>query len=93
VASGTQTPLYERLFLLNWCLEHAAEIVQQFEQEGVIHPVYGGERKRALEDLRSDLSHVLTGMLHHRELEACVGLAREKIATEAKGAAESGEAE
>lgn len=85
-----QAALYERLFLLNRCLEQAAEILLQFEQEGVIHPVYAGERKRALEDLRSDLSHVLTGMLHHRELEACVGLAREKIAQEAKGAAGSG---
>jgi hypothetical protein len=90
VASGTQTALYERLFLLNCCLQHAAEIVQQFEQEGVIHPVYASERKRALEDLRSDLSHVLTGMLHHRELEACVGLAREKIAKEPKEAADFG---
>lgn len=86
MASEAHTGLYERLFLLNCCLQHAAEIVQQLEQEGVIHPVYAGERKRALEDLRSDLSHVLTGMLHHRELEACVVLAQEKIAREAKGA-------
>lgn len=85
-----QAVFYQRLFLLNWYLERVLEIVRQFEQEGMIHPVYGTERKRALEDLRADLSHVLTGMLHHRELEACVVLAQEKIASETKGKTDSG---
>jgi hypothetical protein len=64
--------LYERLFLLNRCLEQVSEIIEQFQQDGVVHAVYAGDRKRSVEELRADLSHVLTGMLHQRELEACV---------------------
>lgn len=64
--------LYERLFLLNRCLEQASEIIEQFRQEGVVHEAYAGDRQRSVEELRADLSHVLTGMLHQRELEACV---------------------
>lgn len=63
---------YERLFLLNRCLEQVSEIIEQFRQEGVVHEAYAGDRQRSVEELRADLSHVLTGMLHQRELEACV---------------------
>ena len=63
---------YERLFQLNRCLEQVAEILEQFRQDEVIHPNYARRRTRAVEDLRADLSHVLTGMLHLKELEACV---------------------
>jgi hypothetical protein len=75
---------YERLFLLNRYLEQAAEILEQFQQEKLIHPEYAGARKHALEDLRSDMSHVLTGLLHQRELEACVALTRKQIEAEGK---------
>jgi len=71
--------LYERLFRLNRCLEEAADILEQFRQEAVLHPEYVAERKHALEDLRADLSHVLTGMLHRLELEACVRVARSEV--------------
>ena len=64
--------LYERLFVLNRCLEQVGEIIEQFRQEGVVHEAYAGDRQRSVEELRADLSHVLTGMLHQRELEACV---------------------
>jgi|GEM_PF-6633600 hypothetical protein len=67
---------YERLFLLNRCLEQVSEILEQFNNEGLIHAIFAGDRKRAVEDLRADLSHVLTGMLHQRELEACVAAAQ-----------------
>ena len=63
---------YERLFLLNRCLEQVSEILEQFRQEGVVHAEYAGDRQRSVEELRADLSHVLTGLLHQRELEACV---------------------
>jgi hypothetical protein len=63
---------YERLFLLNRCLEQVGEIIEQFRQDGVVHAAYAGDRQRGVEELRADLSHVLTGMLHQRELEACV---------------------
>jgi hypothetical protein len=63
---------YERLFQLNRCLEQVAEILEQFRQDEVIHPIYTTRRTRAVEDLRADLSHVLAGMLHLKELEACV---------------------
>lgn len=66
------TALYERLFVLNRCLEQVGEIIEQFRQDGVVHEAYAGDRQRSVEDLRADLSHVLTGMLHQRELEACV---------------------
>src|SRR4029077_17595388 len=75
---------YERLFLLNRCPEQAAEIVEQFQQERLIHPEYAGARKHALEDLRANLSHVLTGMLHQRELEACVALTQKQLESEDK---------
>jgi hypothetical protein len=67
---------YERLFLLNRCLEQVGEIIEQFQQEGLIHAAYAGDRQRSLEELRADLSHVLTGLLHQRELEACVKTVR-----------------
>jgi hypothetical protein len=69
---ATQSALYERLFLLNRCMEQAAEIVVQFHQDGLIHAEYAAHRKEELEALRADLCHVLTGLLHQRELEACV---------------------
>ena len=70
---------YERLFLLNRCLEQVSEILEQFRQDGVVHEAYAGDRQRSVEDLRADLSHVLTGTLHQRELEACVGSTRKQI--------------
>lgn len=69
---------YERLFQLNRCLEQVSEILEQFRHEGMIHAVFADDRKSAVEDLRADLSHVLTGMMHQRELEACVAAARTK---------------
>ncbi len=72
---------YERLFLLNRCLEQVAEILEQFRQDGVVHPVFASDRQRTIEDLRADLSHVLTGLLHQRELEACVAAVRIKPKT------------
>jgi hypothetical protein len=65
---------YERLFLLNRCLDQVAEILEQFRHEGVVHPLFANDRQRTVEELRADLSYVLTGLLHRRELEACVGL-------------------
>ena len=70
---------YERLFLLNRCLEQAGEILMQFQQEGLIRPDFARQRRQAVEDLRFDLSYFVTGLLHRRELEECVGLA-EKLA-------------
>ena len=70
---------YERLFILNRCLEQAAEVLVQFEQDKVIHSEFVRNKRQIIEDLRSDLSYVLTGMLHHNELEACVGLAKNQI--------------
>jgi hypothetical protein len=63
---------YERLFLMNRCLEQVSEILEQLRQEELIHPVFAADRQRIVEDLRADLSHVVTGLLHQRELEACV---------------------
>jgi len=37
-----------------------------------------------IEDLRADLSHILTGLLHQRELEACVAGVRIKKEQEQK---------
>ncbi len=70
-----QSAFYERLFLLNRYLEQVGEIIEQFRQDGVVHAAYAGDRQRSVEELRADLSHVLTGMLHERELEACVAAA------------------
>ena len=70
---------YERLFLLNRCLEQVSEILERFRQDGVVHEAYASDRQRSVEDLRADLSHVLTGMLHQRELEACVGSTRKQM--------------
>lgn len=75
---------YERLFQLNRCLEQVGEILEQFRQDEVIHPVFANERKRTVEDLRADLSHVLTGMLHQKELEASVASTRKQIEAEGK---------
>lgn len=75
---------YERLFLLNRCLEQVAEILEQFRQDQVIHAVFASDRQKTVEDLRSDLSHVLTGILHQKELEACVSLTRKQIELEGK---------
>jgi hypothetical protein len=60
-------------------LEQVGEIIEQFRQDGVVHEAYAGDRQRSVEELRADLSHVLTGMLHQRELEACVGSAGAQI--------------
>ena len=76
MAVSNNAVLYERLFLLNRCLEQVSEIIEQFQQEGVVHEAYAGDRQRSVEELRADLSHVLTGMLHQKELEACVKGAR-----------------
>ena len=73
---------YERLFLINRCLEQVTEILEQFRQDQVIHEVYASDRQKTVEDLRADLSHVLTGMLHQRELEVCVTLTRKQIESE-----------
>ena len=67
---------YERLFLLNRCLEQAGEILEQFQQEGLVHPDHVAHRKRSLEHIRADLSFLVTGLLHRRELEQCAGLAQ-----------------
>lgn len=74
--AANHAALYERLFLLNRCLEQVGEIIEQFRQDEVIHEVYAVHRRQSIEDLRADLSHVLTGMLHQRELEACVKAVR-----------------
>jgi hypothetical protein len=84
MSASNHAVLYERLFLLNRCLEQVSEILEQFRQEGVVHSAYAGDRQRSVEDLRADLSHVLTGMLHQRELEACVGSTRKQIEQEPK---------
>ena len=84
MAASTQPALYERLFLLNRCLEQAAEIVAQLHQDGLIHAEYAAHRKEELEAMRADLCHVLTGLLHRRELEACVGSTRRQIEHEEK---------
>jgi truncated hemoglobin YjbI len=76
--------VYERLFLLNRCLEQVVEILEQFRQDEMIHPVFASNRQKTVEDLRADLSHVLTGMLHQKELEACVSLTRKQIESEGK---------
>jgi hypothetical protein len=75
---------YERLFLINRCLEQVKEILEQFRHDQVIHAIYASDRQKTVEDLRADLSHVLTGMLHQRELEACVTLTRKQIEVEDK---------
>ena len=85
-----KSAFYERLFLLNRCLEQVSEILEQFRQDEVIHPVFASDHKRAVEDLRSDLSHVLTGMLYRRELEECVGLAQKQIEQEGKAGSQTG---
>ena len=75
---------YERLFLLNRCLEQATEILMQFQQEGLIQPEYARQRRRTVEDIRADLSYLVTGLLHRRELEECVGLAQKQAEQEKK---------
>jgi hypothetical protein len=79
MAALNQSAHYERLFLLNRNLDQVKEILQQFREDGVIHAVFTAERLQTVEDLRADLSHVLTGMLHQRELDACV-----KVVTESE---------
>ena len=76
--------LYERLFLLNRCLEQAGEILEQFQQEGMIHPEYASQRRRTVEDLRADLSYLISGLFHRRELEECVGLTQKQAEPEGK---------
>jgi hypothetical protein len=78
VALLNQAVLYERLFLLNQCLEKVCAILDLYESDGVIHPLYASARRRALEDLRADLSHILTGLLHQRELEECIKAVRKE---------------
>lgn len=76
--SSMKSIFYERLFLLNRCLEQVSEILEQLRQEELIHPVFAADRQHTVEDLRADLSHVVTGLLHQRELEACVAAVRVK---------------
>jgi len=45
---------------------------------------FANDRKRAVEELRADLSHVLTGMLHQKELEASAASTRKQIESEGK---------
>jgi hypothetical protein len=61
-----------------------SEILEQFRQDEVIHSVFASDRQKTVEDLRADLSHVLTGMLHQKELEATVALTRKQIEAEGK---------
>jgi hypothetical protein len=75
---------YERLSLLNRCLEQVQEILAQFHQEGLIRSEFADSRKHIAENLRADLSHVLTGLLHQKELEECVVLAQIQIEQERK---------
>jgi hypothetical protein len=82
MAASNHTALYARLFLLNRCLEQVSEILEQFRQDEVIHPVFASDRQHTVEDLRADLSHVVTGMLHQRELEACVKAVRKPAEAE-----------
>jgi hypothetical protein len=86
MASATHAALYERLFLLNRCLEQVAEIIEQFRQDGVVHELFASDRLRSVEELRADLCHVLTGMLHQRELEACVKAVPRERSEKASGA-------
>ena len=72
----SRAAVYERLFLLNRCLELVSDILEQFRQEGLVHSSYAEDRHRSVEELRADLSHVLTGLLHQRELGACVKAVR-----------------
>jgi len=67
-----KTVLNEWLIQLKRCHEQVAEILEQFRQDEIKHSIYARRRTRAVEDLRADLSHVLAGMLHLKELEACV---------------------
>ena len=69
---------YERLFLMNRCLEQVSEILEQFRQDELIHPAFAAHRQRTIEDLRSDLSFVVTGLIRQRELEACVAPVRKQ---------------
>jgi hypothetical protein len=82
---------YERLFLLNRCFDQVMEILEQFQQDEVIHAVFANDRKRAVEGLRRP-EPVLTGMLHQKELEASVALTRKQIESEGKdGKPDSGQ--
>jgi hypothetical protein len=76
---SSQAVFYEWLFQLNRCLREAAQIVEHFELEGLIHPEYARARRRDVDGLRADLSHVLTGLLNQRELEACVSARKGKL--------------
>jgi hypothetical protein len=82
MTSPMKSIFYERLFLLNQCLEQVAEILEQFRENEIIHAVFANDRKQAVEDLHADLSHVLTGMLHQKELEASVASTRKQIESE-----------
>jgi hypothetical protein len=77
---------YERLFLMNRCLEQVSEILEQFRQDELIHPAFAAHRQRTIEDLRSDLSFVVTGLIRQRELEACVAPVRTQKASKPKTA-------
>lgn len=75
---SSQSALYERLFHLNRCLDQAAEIIAQFQREALINSGYAAQHRRTLEELRADLSHVLTGLLHQRELETCENIVQRR---------------
>jgi len=66
---------YERLFLLNHCLQQAAEILEYFKQQGLIHSAYSEDRQPALNSLRADLSCVLAGILYRKEMQECIVIA------------------
>lgn len=64
---------YEKLFELNGCLEKAIGLLEHFQLEGLLHPEYAANRKQAMEELRSDLSYVLTGIFHRKRIGGIVG--------------------
>ena len=75
---------YEKLFKLNGCFEEAIGLLEHFQLEGLVHTEYAVNRKQAMEELRSDLSYVLTGIFHRKELEASLGVTGKQIAQEQK---------
>jgi hypothetical protein len=66
---------YEWLFLLTQHLEQGIEMLELFRQEGSMQPEYFAHQRRIVETLRSDLTYVITGLLHRKELELSIGLA------------------
>jgi hypothetical protein len=81
--SAMNAAVYERLFLLNRCLEQAAELLEQFTQDGLIYSEAASDRRRIVEELRTDLNYFLTGMLHRKELEESIGVTQKQIEPQA----------